>query len=97
MMNVEPRHQAVLAEAPRQLSWPAVESAERYQILLYDAELTVIWEGPLANSTSVVLSEPVRQQLRRGHRYYWRVIVISGIDRRQSKLFQFSLSANAHE
>jgi hypothetical protein len=97
MTNVEPSHQAVLDQAPRQLVWPAVQSAERYQVVLYDAELTVIWESPRVASTSVILPEPERQQLRRGQRYYWRVIVVSGIDHRQSKLFQFSLATDGHE
>lgn len=95
-MTVEPPNRAVLREPPERLAWSAVESAESYQVVLYDFESTPIWESPPVTRTAVQLPEAVRQGLPRGQPTYWRVIVVSGIERRQSELFQFVLTTNGH-
>lgn len=94
-MRVDPPDFAELGEVPRQLSWSQVESAESYQVMLYDFELTPIWESPAVTGTSVQIPESVRAGLQRGRPTYWRVIVSSGIERRWSALFQFTLTTDA--
>jgi hypothetical protein len=90
-MKVEPPDRAQLSEAPQQLSWSEVKGAESYQVELYDFELTPIWESPPVNTTSVEIPDPIRAGLQKGRPVYWRVIISSGIERRQSELFQFVL------
>lgn len=92
--RVEPPDGAQLDEAPRELSWSAVESAEEYQVALYDSASTPIWESGPVSETSIPLPERVRQNLKRGEPLYWRVIARRGIDRRRSELFRFMIRAN---
>jgi hypothetical protein len=96
-MEVEPPNGVVLDEPPERLAWSAVENAESYQVVLYDFESTPIWESSPVTSPAVSLPEAVREGLPRGQPYYWRVVVTSGIERRQSQVFQFTLSTNTHE
>jgi len=95
-MQIEPPNRALLREAPRRLAWSAVEGAESYQVVLYDLESTPIWESPPVTSTVIRVPEAIRQELHRGQSYYWRVITQSGIERRQSEVFQFILTTDEH-
>jgi hypothetical protein len=88
-MKIDPPDQASLAEAPLQLSWTEVASAESYKVVVYDFELTPIWESPQVSATSIQIPDSIRASLKRGQRTYWRVIANSGAQRRQSDLFQF--------
>jgi hypothetical protein len=92
-MKVDPPDGAHLSEAPRKLIWNEVKGAEGYHVALYDFELTLIWESSQVNTTSIEIPDSVRTSLPRG-RVYWRVFVATGIERRQSDLFQFLLVAN---
>lgn len=89
---VDPPEGSVLTDVPRQFRWSAVEPAEAYQVIVYDFELTPIWESPQLEGTSVELPEVVRQKLSPGAAAYWRVVVTTGIERRQSQLFKFDLA-----
>ncbi|RME48131.1 MAG: hypothetical protein D6791_04080 [Chloroflexi bacterium] len=97
VMEVEPPNRAVLPEPPRQLTWSTVEGAERYQVVLYDVESTPIWESPWVASPSVTLPKTVGQKLQREQPYYWRITVMIGIERRQSQVFQFVVSAHPRD
>ncbi|HSE98305.1 MAG TPA: hypothetical protein VLD57_08590 [Blastocatellia bacterium] len=92
-MQVDPAERATLSEPPQRLSWSAVASAESYQVALYDFQLTPLWESEPLTSTTVQIPESVRKGLSPGRVTYWRVIITSGIERRQSKLFEFSLTS----
>jgi len=94
VMKVDPSDGTTLREAPIQLSWSEVESAESYQVALYDFELTPIWESSPGTGTSVRIPESVRASLARGRFIYWRVIVTIGIERRQSGVFRFILTVD---
>jgi hypothetical protein len=89
-IQVEPRHGAALAEPPERLSWEP-EAEASYRVVLYDFELTVLWESPKLTTASVQLSPELRERLRRGRIHFWRVFVESGLERRQSRLYEFTL------
>ena len=91
-VKVEPPNLSVLREPPERLVWPETKSAESYQVVLYDFESTPIWESPMVKETAIRLPDDVRSRLPRGKAVYWRVISIGGVDRRQSELFQFTIS-----
>lgn len=95
-LTIAPFDKAALEEAPAQLSWSNVEAAESYQVTLYDFELTPIWESQQTNATSVQLPESVRAKLPQGQIIYWRVAFLTGIERRQSDLLQFTLNSRAN-
>jgi hypothetical protein len=88
-LTITPADKASLEEAPAQLTWSKVESADSYQVTLYDFELTPVWESHQLSATSVQLPDSVRAQLPPGQIIYWRVSFLTGIERRQSNLFQF--------
>jgi hypothetical protein len=92
-MKVDPPDRAQLSEAPRRLTWSEVKGAEGYEVALYDFELTLIWESPQVNDPSIQIPDSVRTGLLKGP-IYWRVIITSGVERRQSDLFQFLLAPN---
>jgi hypothetical protein len=89
---VEPTHLQQLPEAPVRLRWSASVSADAYRVLVLDAESTRIWDSGAIVSTTVDLPGDVRDRLARGQPVYWQVTVVSGVDERQSRVFQFSIS-----
>jgi hypothetical protein len=93
-VRVEPEDGSTLGEVPERLSWARVEPAERYRVSLYDFESTPIWESGLVNTNTVELPQSVRERLPRG-KIYWRVITQSGVERRQSDLYEFTLASEA--
>lgn len=93
-MKIDPPDRAVLNEVPGRLSWSDVKSAESYQVALYDFELTPVWESPQLKATSVQIPDSIRARFAKGRPVYWRVIISSGIERRQSDLFQFGLASS---
>ena len=95
-LTTAPPDKAALAVVPELLTWSSVESAESYQVTLYDFELTPIWESQQMSATSVQLSESVRAKLRNGQTIYWRITFTTGIERRQSDLFRFTLNTPAN-
>jgi hypothetical protein len=95
-LSIMPPDKALLEAAPAQLSWSKVEAVESYQVTLYDFELTPLWESLHGGATSVQLPEAVRAKLPLGQSVYWRVTLLTGIERRQSELFQFTLKAPAN-
>jgi hypothetical protein len=95
-MKTDPPDRAQLNEVPRRLSWSEVKPAESYQVVLYDFELTPIWESPQVKTTSVEIPDQIRAMLGQRRPVYWRVIITSGIERRQSDLFQF-MSASSEQ
>lgn len=92
-MKVDPPDRALLNEVPWRLSWSEVKSAESYQVALYDFELTTVWESPQLKATSVQIPDSIRARFANGRPVYWRVIISSGIELRQSDLFQFQLAS----
>lgn len=92
VIKVDPPDRAQLSEAPRRLTWSEVQGAEGYEVALYDFELTLIWESPQVNDPSIQIPDSVRTVLKGP--IYWRVIITSGVERRQSDLFQFLLAPN---
>lgn len=96
VMKVEPTDKAMLEEAPRQLEWSKVESADSYQVVIYDFQLTPIWESGQMTGTSVEIQESLRAGFARGRAIYWRIFISSGIQRRQSALFEFRIAAAAN-
>jgi hypothetical protein len=88
-IEVQPPSRALLDEAPRELKWSTIESADTHQVSLFDFESTPIWESQPSAENSVVLPEPVRQRLVRGQPFYWRVTARRGVELLRSELFQF--------
>jgi hypothetical protein len=91
-LSVEPLDRAVLPSPPDFLVWSPVPGADSYQAIVYDFESTPLWESPSIADPRVRLPEAIRGALLPGRPYYWRVIVSSGIDRRASDLFQFTVT-----
>jgi hypothetical protein len=69
-----------------------VESAEHYQVALYDFESTLIWESVPVTETAVIIPEPVRERLLPSRPYYWRVFVQTDAESHQSALLQFVIT-----
>ena len=90
-----PSDRAVLASAPARLEWSSSTRAENYRVMLFDAESTVIWESPVLTTPFVDLPVDVRQRLPVGGPVFWRVVAVSGIDRRESSLHRFTISPSA--
>lgn len=90
---VQPPDKAELDESPGQLSWSAVESAEKYQVQIYDYESKPVWESSPTANTSIALPESVRLLFQPGRPLYWRVTSFHGIERDRSDLFQFVIRA----
>ncbi len=67
-----PADAAVLSAPPAQLRWPAQAGVERYQVRLYDAEATLLWERAELTQPVLMIDPAARAQLVPGH-YYWRV------------------------
>jgi hypothetical protein len=88
-IEVQPPHRALLDEAPRELKWSTIESADTHQVSLFDFESTPLWVSEPSAENSVVLPEAVRQRLERGKPFYWRVTAQRGVERLRSELFQF--------
>lgn len=93
-LQIEPTDKALLDEAPKQLAWSPIESAETYQVTLYDFELTPLWESQPLTQTQMQIPDSIRASLKRGQAIYWRVVVQAGIEHRQSDIFQFRLKAD---
>ena len=91
-IDTVPSDRAVLASAPARLEWSSsTTTAEIYRVMLYDAESTVIWESPGVTTPFVDIPVDVRQKLLVGGSVFWRVVAVSGIDRRESSLHRFTI------
>lgn len=86
-----PADRATLATAPERLEWTSTAPAESYRVTLYDAESTPIWESPSVTTPFVDLPAEVRGRLPAGRPVFWRVVALSGIDRRESVLLRFTI------
>lgn len=87
-----PTDRATVVSAPERLEWTSTVPAESYRVTLYDAESTPIWESPAVTTGFVELPAGVRASLPAGRPVYWRVVALSGIDRRESVLLRFTIS-----
>jgi hypothetical protein len=86
-----PSDRATLATAPNRLEWTSAAAAESYRVTLYDAESTPIWESPIVSTPFVDIPGDVRARLTAGQPVFWRVVALSGIDRRESGLHRFTI------
>jgi len=88
---VVPPDGSTLTEPPEKLAWEQVEGAESYRVVLYDAESTPVWEASSAREPEVLLSDAVRERLRRGGSFYWKVEAVRRAERSFSDLHRFSV------
>lgn len=71
------------------LTWSAVPLADRYQVRLFDADGSVIWERDTPDTT---ISVPTSIRLPSGRAFYWKVEAQTGFARRAaSELIEFSI------
>ena len=73
------------------LSWSPNPAAASYTVVLYDAQLTPIWESEPLTSPTVTLPREVRDGIVAEVVYFWRVISIVGGERLQSPVHRFTV------
>jgi hypothetical protein len=89
--GVAPPDEAVIPAPPASLSCPSRPDAERYWVLLFDAESTLIWESPRASDSSISIPPQVQAQLGEG-RYLWRCLWLHGVETDESPLHRFTIT-----
>jgi hypothetical protein len=78
----------IMDSLPR-LLWTSVPNADRYQVRVFSADGSVLWEQA---TTDTVASLPSTIDIQAGRTYYWKVEAHTGFDRRAaSKLIEFSV------
>lgn len=78
-------------EAPNRFVWAGVPLADRYQLIVFDAQGTVVWE---AQTRDTALALPASIGLRAASPYFWRVRARTGWDRwSESALVEFTFQA----
>lgn len=71
------------------LRWSSVPHADRYQVRVFNADGTVLWERE-TNDTSVAIPDSIGVRSERS--YHWKVEAQTGFDRRAaSELIEFSV------
>ena len=71
------------------LRWTSVPHADRYQVRIFSAGGSVLWERE-TNDTTIAVPDSVG--VRAGRAYYWKVEAQAGFDRRAaSELIEFSV------
>lgn len=89
--EAQPPDGSVLHAGPRTLTWPASPDADRYRVVLYDAESTPVWESPDSTEPEIELPPDVADRLIPGKAYYWRVFTLRGLEERRSPVRKFTL------
>ena len=90
--RIEPPHEAVLDAFPEVLAWQAARPGASFRVDLYDFEMTELWKSPILSSSTATIPAEVRERMVRGRRYFWRLSMEKGLERKESKLFEFSIS-----
>jgi putative zinc finger protein len=71
-----------------QLLWTSVPNTDRYQVRLFAADGSVLWEQATTDTSAIV---PATVGLQAGRAYYWKVEAHTGFDRSAaSELTEFS-------
>ncbi len=94
-LAIEPADSVELASAPEQLSWTG-RPAATYQVLVFDQQLERLWQGDSKGTTHIALPDELRQHMTPGATIYWRIIERVELERRESPLFRFQITAKSH-
>ncbi len=89
--RLSPPDGAQLREAPVRFEWERDAEKDRSQVVLFNEEMTRIWESPWETGESTDLSALSRELLPPGRTYYWRIVTKAGARQRQSPLYRFEL------
>ena len=88
---VEPADGSTLTEPPAKLSWAPVDGADGYRVVVYDAESTPLWQAGQLAEAQAALPEELRERLRGGGDFSWRVETRRRGEHLSSVLHRFSL------
>ena len=76
-------------ESAKSFSWSSVPHADRYDVRVFDADGSVVWQR---ETTDTVVVPPPTVRLQTGRSYYWKIEAHSGFDRSTaSELVEFSI------
>src|SRR5262245_1795376 len=78
---VVPPDGSVLADPPEKLAWEQAEGADGYRVVLYDAESTPVWDASSSRESRVRIPDEVRERLRKGGSFYWKVETVRRAER----------------
>lgn len=80
-------------EALTSLVWTSLPQADRYEVVLFDGDGTVLWEAQTSDSFAMVPDSVV---VEAGALYFWRVRARTGFDRwAESHLTEFTVTSSA--
>lgn len=82
-----------LGEAPLQLTWPAPPNGNRVQVHLFDADLQPLWSSDWIEGNQLELPSGVREQMRQGSTYYWRLRSDDGYQQHWGPLSRFTIES----
>jgi hypothetical protein len=89
--GIRPGDGVRLAGPPERLEWQPVPGASGYEVVLYDAQMTRLWQQPGLAAPLAELPAELRGRLERGRRYYWAVLTRTEAGSLQSPLYRFEI------
>jgi hypothetical protein len=90
VVATEPESGAVLTAPPQVFRWTSKSLAGSVRVVLYDVEMTSLWDARSLTDAQARLPEELRSRLPAG-RYYWRVIPEGGSRSEGSPVFAFDI------
>jgi hypothetical protein len=88
--RTEPADGAQLDAAPAKLKWTAIPGVQNYDVVLLNYESSTIANSGSINSTEYSLPDEIRNKLKAGQIYYWR-IEYEHSGEKKSKLLHFNI------
>jgi anti-sigma factor RsiW len=89
--SVTPIDGAIMTGAPSRLSWPGVDGAAAYELTLFDAESTLVWQSERLVSPAIDLPPTAGDKLGAGGTFFWRVTAFRPGERVLSPLMRFEV------
>jgi hypothetical protein len=75
-----------------EFAWKAVEKARRYQVKLYDDELTPVWTSEKIQASSCRFPDEIFKKMKKNTPYFWKILVFfEGGEEGKSALQDFKL------
>ncbi|MEM7588216.1 MAG: hypothetical protein AAF560_32810 [Acidobacteriota bacterium] len=86
---------AELTAAPTRLSWRGHVDTEAqrlsYEIEVMDERLEPLWQSRPVAGNEIGLPDSLRHRLAPGATFYWRVVTLDQLERRESPLYRFRI------
>jgi len=71
-----------ISKSPLIFKWAPLKEADFYNFELIDDELNTLWRKRIYGATKIILPENIRNRLRKGRTYIWKIEAFDNEHRR---------------